>query len=182
MLSDEDLAALITRIRSGDNSAFKEFFDLFYTDVYYFLVRYTSDGDAAQDLAQETFFRFWQARDRLDGRLSPRGYLFRIARNAALNYVTRKPPVSRSEDPDAQLFHLSDTQDNAYRDVFLADDIRKAIELLPERCRAIFVLSRYHDQSYAEIAQALSISIQTVKNQMNNAIAVLRKQLAEYLR
>ncbi len=181
-LTDEDLVVLVARIRNGDHAAFREFFGCFYNDVYHFLVRYTCDGDAAQDLTQETFVRFWQARGRLDDRLSYRGYLFRIARNTALNYVTRKLPVSRSDDPDSGIGHLHGTQDHGYRDVFLADDIQKAIGHLPERCRAIFVMSRYHDQSYAEIAGTLSISVQTVKNQMNKAIAVLRKQLADYLR
>ncbi|MGE5500238.1 MAG: sigma-70 family RNA polymerase sigma factor [Syntrophothermus sp.] len=52
---------------------------------------------------------------------------------------------------------------------------------LPERCRAIFLLSRYEDMSYSEIAEALEISLQTVKNQMSKAIAILKKRLASHL-
>ena len=178
-----DLPLLIGQIRNGDQSAFKEFFTLFYNDVRRFLIHFTGDADAADDLAQETFLRFWLARERLKDNLSYKGYLFRIARNCALNHVTRKPPVIRTEfSEDRLLPFYRDTENAAYPDVFLAENIQKGIALLPERCRMVFVLSRYHDLSYAEIAESMSISIQTVKNQMNKAIAVLRLHLAEYLR
>jgi RNA polymerase sigma-70 factor, ECF subfamily len=177
-----DLPPLIAQIRNGSHSAFKEFFSLFFNDVRRFLIHFTGDVHAADDLTQETFLHFWQARERLKDDLPIKGYLFRIARNCALNHVTRKPPTVRTdfaEDHGLRLYQERET--SAYRDVFLAEDIRKGIALLPERCRMVFVLSRYHDMSYAEIAETMSISLQTVKNQMNKAIAVLRTHLADYL-
>ena len=61
------------------------------------------------------------------------------------------------------------------------DDYQRAIEKLPERCRATFILSRFSGFEYSEIADILGVSLQTVKNQMNKAISVLKNLLAVYL-
>ena len=52
-----------------------------------------------------------------------------------------------------------------------------ALSYLPERSRAAFILSRYHDMTYEEIAETMRISLQTVKNQISKALMILRKRL-----
>ena len=59
--------------------------------------------------------------------------------------------------------------------------IQQAIDRLPEKCREIFILSRYEELSYREIATTLSISIKTVENQMMTALKKLRVSLQDYL-
>ena len=61
------------------------------------------------------------------------------------------------------------------------DDFQLAVNTLPDRCRTTFILSRFHGFEYSEIAEILEVSLQTVKNQMNKAISVLRKRLAAHL-
>jgi len=63
----------------------------------------------------------------------------------------------------------------------LANVVRAAVAELPERCREIFVLSREHGLSYSEIAEALGVSVSTVKTQMGRAIVALDKRLAVLL-
>ncbi len=173
---------LAEQICAGELNAFKEFFFDNQPKVFRFLYRYTHDSDIAEDLTQETFINFWKAKERLDPQRPIKYFLFRIARNLALNYLMRTPHVLRySNDEDNSLIALAKNPQLEYERYFLMDDFQKAIDTLPERCRAIFILSRYHNLSYNEIAETLEISLQTVKNQINKAIAILRKKLSSYI-
>ena len=174
--------AVIERIRRSDAEAFKEFFLRHQEEIYCFLFRYTQDRQAAEDLTQETFLSFWCARQTLRAELSARGYLFRIARNAALNFLARRHPVEPlPADDQLPLALLLEDPGQIFDRACLLDDFQQALGDLPERCRAVFILSRYHEMSYEEIAAALEISLQTVKNQISKAIAILRKRLAHHL-
>jgi RNA polymerase sigma-70 factor, ECF subfamily len=180
-IDEENLSILIEQIKKNDTSAFKDFFCLYQPGIYYFLYRYTSDPEAARDLTQDTFVSFWKHRDNLDCCSSPKSYLYKIARNLAINHVTRKSPVSSFSGKVNFLVHIGNNPMDDYDHLMLFDDYQRAINLLPERCRATFILSRFEGLEYSEIAKVLNVSIQTVKNQMNKAFAVLRKHLSQYL-
>ena len=62
----------------------------------------------------------------------------------------------------------------------LADRINKAIQKLPEKCREIFLLCRFEELRYAEIAEKLNISVKTVEMQITIALKKLRKELSDY--
>lgn len=172
----------IDRIRSGDEEAFKEFFFDHYNDVFRFIYRMTQNKEASKDLTQDTFFNFYKSLDKLIPSTPPNYYLFRIAKNLTLNYLTRKEIVSNFDPDDEESINsYYENPENEYYSSFVEDDIKKAIETLPNRCRAVFILSRYHNLSYQEISEILEISIQTVKNQINKAISILRKKLSHYL-
>ena len=74
---------------------------------------------------------------------------------------------------------------NAWKLRTLSEDsvreIGKALDELPEQCGKAFKLSRFHHLSYAEIAEAMDISVKTVENHMGKALAIMRKKLADYL-
>ncbi len=175
------ILSLVQKIKEKDESAFKEFFCLLQPSIYYFLFRFTSDSIAAEDLTQETFIKFWENVEVLDISLSPKSYLYKIAKNLALNFVTRKPPVNSFDEAENAIEFISKNSQTNYDSIFLNDEYQKAINTLPERCRMIFILSRFDGFNYSEIATILGISLQTVKNQMNKALSILRKKLASHL-
>ena len=175
------LNELIEKIKANDQNAFRVFFCKMQPNIFNFLYRYCLDYDVAKDLTQETFIKFWHSKDVIDPAWSPKSYLFKIARNLALNQVQRKAPSVSYDDNENLLVALFKHPGREYEQKFLMNDFKKAVLLLPERCRVIFILSRYHDFKYDEIASMLEISIQTVKNQMNKSLAILRKHLSQYI-
>src|SRR5512147_1279299 len=106
--TDADIALLAARVRLGDAGAFKELFHALHPEIFRFLYRYTRDRQAAEDLAQEAFLRFWQARERIEPDLAPKYYLYRIARNLGLDDAARRKQTRRESDlPENVLVRLS---------------------------------------------------------------------------
>ena len=172
---------LIKRVIEGDESAFKELFISMQPGIYKFLYRYISDPDTAKDLTQDTFINFWTHRRKLDLLQSPKSYLFKIARNLALNYLDRNRTDTKISIPKIELLSALINPEEDYDKHFLMDDFQNAVNQLPERCRATFILCKYEGLQYSEIANILDVSIQTVKNQMNKALSILKMLLSSHL-
>lgn len=174
--------SLIQRVRAGDASALDELLADHWTDLVAYATRILDSPDAAEDVAQETFIRVWERRQRIHPTGSLRPFLYRIARNLALNRSRRlriraewrsnRTPVYPSATGPAQIAEHNELKRAADR----------AIDALPERRREVFVLARYHDLSYREIAHVMKISPQTVANQMSAALAELREALEPFIR
>gem|GEM_PF-1349151 len=169
---------LLSRIKEKDEAAFKEFFFLMQPSIFYYLYKFLFNRETAEDLTQETFIRFWQNAEKIDLLLSGKAYLYRIAHNLAINHAKRTPRVYELSGEDA-LKEKNESENLDY--IFLLDDYQKAVNSLPERCRAVFILCRFDGFEYSEIAEILGITLQTVKNQMSKALAVLRKRLQAHL-
>ena len=177
-LPQADAARLVQEICSGNEDAFKEFFFAMQPGVFRFLYRHTRNRQVAEDLTQESFLKFWEARGRIDPARAPASYLFRIARNLSLNHALRNAPergLARADDE--ALIRYSQDPEAEYERRLAADEVMLALSYLPERSRAAFILSRYHDMTYEEIAETMRISLQTVKNQISKALMILRKRL-----
>lgn len=179
--SSDRLGFLLLGIKKGDDSAFKEFFLMMQPGIYKFLYRYLCDRNAAEDLTQETFVKFWIHREDLDPNYSPKSYLYKIARNLALNHISRSSNVNNSFLTKKDYVSLLINPEENFDKYFLLDEFQKAVNDLPERCRATFILCKYEGFKYTEIAEILNVSIQTVKNQMNKAMSVLKKLLSSHL-
>ncbi|NJD21745.1 MAG: RNA polymerase sigma factor [Melioribacter sp.] len=179
-VDQKKISELSPLIKEKDEQALKEFFYLMQPEIFRFLFRYTGDRALAEDLVQETFVKFWLSIDNLDVDKLCKAYLYRIARNLAINNINRRPPFKYIGDEENFLSLLNNTQ-NEVNLTFFMDDFQKAINSLPERCKATFLFSRISGFDYSEIAEIMNVSLQTVKNQMNKALAVLRKRLKNHL-
>ena len=81
---------------------------------------------------------------------------------------------------DAEL-HASTESENSLESQELSREIDYALNLLPERCREVFELSRFEGMKYAQIAERLDISIKTVEAQMSKALRIMRDHLKDFL-
>ncbi|MDP3148910.1 MAG: sigma-70 family RNA polymerase sigma factor [Ignavibacteria bacterium] len=178
-IDNERVLFLLGKIKERDEEAFKEFFFIFQPSIFYYLFKFVYNRATAEDLTQETFIKFWLSSDRLDLTLSGKAYLYKIAHNLAINHTKRKPRDLAYESEELDVHQHAGKTSMDY--VFLLDDYQKAVNSLPERCRAVFTLCRNDGFEYSEIAEILDLSLQTVKNQMSKALAVLRKRLQAHL-
>ena len=88
---------LLENIAAGDNEAFKTLFDMFFPKVKVFLVKFLKDDKAAEDIAQDIFVKIWTFGPMLPEIKSFNTYIYRMTRNAALNYLRdRKDSVDLS--------------------------------------------------------------------------------------
>jgi RNA polymerase sigma-70 factor (ECF subfamily) len=160
-------------------------FRMHYAFVCRTVLRYVGDRAKAEDIAQDVFAELWTKRDTLTLHTSPQAYLRRMAISRALNHLrdNRKHHWDEIDDGVAdQAAHVPAEAILAMEERELAEQVNAAIDRLPEKCRIVFQLSRVDQMSYAEIADALRISVKTVENQIGKALRILREQVDPHRR
>jgi RNA polymerase sigma-70 factor (ECF subfamily) len=166
------------RIRQGDNTAFSQIFQKYYQALYQFAGRFVKDAQTAENIVQDVFVKLWTNRENCLITSSLKSYLYAATRNTALNFLSREKKQLSTE------YLMSDRQDTTANpeeriiENEMIDGVHKAIEKLPDKCRSIYLMKRYDDLKYHEIAEILDISINTVKTQMKRALKSLLKNLA----
>jgi RNA polymerase sigma-70 factor, ECF subfamily len=161
-----------------DEDAFRAFYDRTARSLWNYLARITGDRQAADDLLQETYYRFLRMHGSWDGESHRRAYLFRIATNLAHDRRRRSlraPMVALSEpeqvaDPAAH----GDVAEHAAQ----RTDLRRAMSRLRPRDRALLWLAYAQGHAHAEIAQTLGVKTASVKLLLFRA----RRKLAALLR
>lgn len=175
--------ALLKRMRNGDEAAFEQLFRAYYEDLCQFATRYLSSTEEIEDLVQEIFVSVWKRRQALDPQQSIRGYLYSATRNEALKHLNQKKRQFNVSDTQ-QAFQersLRGSPEKVLRNKELETEAQEALRALPERRREIFLLSRQHGLTYAEIAELLNISIKTVETQMGRALSTLEEHFSALL-
>ena len=176
------LPDLIEQIKSGDRSAFHGIFNEYYSDLCKFAASYVKDRDAAEDIVQDFFVRFWIGRNEISIKSSLKSYLFTSIRNRSLNYLRDNNKTIKLDENIDYLNNIlpgnsSEDIENSEMNLILHDAINK----LPAKCKEIFYLCKIKQLSYKEIAEKLEISPKTVENQMGIAFKKLHEILKPYM-
>ncbi|HSH45498.1 MAG TPA: RNA polymerase sigma-70 factor [Longimicrobiales bacterium] len=153
-----------------------------YAELCAFVYGYTRSHDVAEDIVQDLFMSVWKDPDRWAGDGGGRTLLFVAARNRALDHYRHRRVRDRYAQRTAAEGAASSPppdEDVAQREIQQALDA--AISNLPERARAIFVLSRKDGLTYRQIAQRLGLSVKTVETQMSRSLKKLRAAMAPFL-
>lgn len=135
----------------------------------------TSQEDAA-DLVQETYFRLVRHGNLKQIDAMARAFLFETATNLARDHLRRRrarPPSESLDEVEPPSEAPSPERQLALAETLAA--IRGVIVRLPPACRDVFLLSRFRDMTYVEIAAALGISIRSVDRHMATAMAQLER-------
>ena len=182
--------SLIEAHCKGDPNAFGEIIRRYGDGILGYLIRMTGNREQAEDLFQETFKRVHEKSHTLRGN-EFKSWLFKIATNAALDGLRKKIRVSSREkkinfadcdgENNAELL-VADNSHNPSDELEKAEQVqqvKQAVESLPDRQRATLVLAYYQQLSYREVALALGCSVGTVKTQMYRALRTLAQKLPE---
>ncbi|MBI3133460.1 MAG: RNA polymerase sigma-70 factor [Bacteroidetes bacterium] len=161
---------------------FEVLFRNHYGELCAFANKYLEDVEAAEEIVQDLFVKFWENREKNELPNALRSYLFTSVKNACLNQLKHlkiKETYKAHNERELNSAHVS--ADEELEATELDQKIRQAIEALPEGRRRIFILSRYEGLKYQEIADQLKLSVKTVENQMGEALKFLRIQLKDFL-
>ena len=162
------------RLINGDEKEFKSLFDLLYVGMVQQATFYTNDFAVAEDVVQEIFVRLWEKRGELKSVQNLEGYLLLSVKNRCLNYLEHQQVVDKYK----QYCLLQEIQDDDDEDPEqFIEDIGKLLDKLPEKRKMVLELCVIESKSYAEIADLLGISLNTVKDYVKKAYAFLREEL-----
>jgi RNA polymerase sigma-70 factor (ECF subfamily) len=174
-LSDIELTALL---REGDEQAFTEIFNRYNRLLFVHAHKLLNDEEEARDLVQEIFVLIWDNRESLHFKHNFSGFLYTSIRNRIFDLLAHKKVESKYLDSIGAFFSQGIAQtDHLLRSNQLQVLIEKEIGLLPPKMREIFELSRKENMSHKAIALELDLSEKTVRNQINNALKILRIKL-----
>ena len=172
----------INNLKSGEHKAYEMLFKEFYAPLCRYAYSILRDADEAEDLVQKTFCKLYDQRESIEIHTSVKSYLYQIVHNDCLNKIKQQ---SIRAEHNLHYAYEKDTMSNNVENTVLANELEQKIstivESLPPRCKEIFNMSRRQYLSYAEIANELSISANTVETQMVKALRILRTGLKEYI-
>lgn len=180
---------LIHSLKSGNNQAYKYIYDHHYVLLCKIAYEFLKDDFLAESIVDDIIFHLWEKRDTIEITTSLRSYLVQAVRNRCINYLNLE------REKREVRFSVIDQQNEWINSVFPSDDyplarlleneleqeIRNAINRLPEECKVVFKKSRFEEKRYEQIAEELGISVNTVKYHIKNAISRLSADLSKYL-
>lgn len=152
--------------------------------------RYVRDAMVAEDLVTDSFVSFWESRERLAPDVNLAAYLLTIVKNKCLNWLHAQQLHLRVEKQlHSQQYRMISSNILSLEacnpsGLFAEEVVRmvgQALEKMPELTRRVFESNRFHDKTYAEIAEELGISQRRVTSEMQRALSLLRKELQDYL-
>jgi RNA polymerase sigma-70 factor (ECF subfamily) len=172
--------------QAGDDAAFDRLVALTKHEVVTLAYRYGLDATRADDIAQETFVRVWRARATYKPEARFRAWLLRIAANLIVTEVrtrrrTRTLGLPEEGDPATPLADPRSASPEAPAErEEIVEAVDRAIGELPANQRMALLMSRFHDQSYHEIGQALGIKPEAVKSLLFRARQSLKELLKDF--
>ena len=146
-----------------------------------YALRFVKDLETARGIVQDVFITLWEKRSAIEVGHEMEAYLTTSVRNRCLNYLRDQKKFDRDLLNFEGLLN-DDCQPVDHLEVAELDNrIRQAVGELPEKCKEIFLLSRFENLKYQQIADKLGLSVKTVETQMSRALSHLRVRLAAYL-
>ena len=176
--SDNDF--LLSAVQRGDQNAFDTLFRRYYPMLCAYGHRFVELEDA-EEIVEDSLLWIWENRETLVIESSLNSYLFKMVYRRALNKLAH---IDATQRADTRFYEemqemLQDT--DYYQIEELAKRIEDAVAALPESYREAFVMHRFRDMSYKEIAETLGVSPKTIDYRIQQALKQLRVDLKDYL-
>lgn len=171
---------LLSAMRKGDTSAFDALFRRYYPMLCAYGHRFVSMEDA-EEIVQDVMLWLWESRQVEVIEMSLNRYLFKAVYRRALNKIVRDEVKQRADT----LFYQQMEEMLQDTDYYILEELTARIEqgiaALPPTYREAFILHRFENKSYKEIAEMLQVSPKTVDYRIQQALKQLRKDLKDYL-
>jgi RNA polymerase sigma-70 factor (ECF subfamily) len=170
---------LIQEVRDGHREAYTELMRRYQQRVYWVARRIVGDHADADDVVQETFVKAYLALGEFRGDSGFYTWLYRIAVNLSLNAVRKRQVVTYLRESELLNRMLPSGEDpsSAVEEEEAASVLRKAVDRLPEKQRAVFIMRYYDEMGYEEIARVLKTSIGGLKANYYHALRKIQSAL-----
>ena len=159
----------------GDQASFTFLLRCYWNKVYSQAVTYLKSAEQAQELTQDVFVKIWGAREKLAAIENFSDYLFIVSRNELISALRRKKEANATFVDDIEELVLQPDKQLHYKEAY--QKIVDLIEQLPATRKIVFKMSRLDGRSYDEIARAMGISRNGVKDHIVKALNFLRTNL-----
>jgi RNA polymerase sigma-70 factor (ECF subfamily) len=164
---------------------FETLFRSLHPRLFAFCCKYVEDKELARDFVQECFVALWEHYESVS--TSYESYLFTAVRNRCLSHF-RSLKIQADYATSLRLrireIELHPTVPDSLIELYLGeinDLTKQSMELLPEKCRLVFHMSRNLGMKNSEIAESLGISTRTVETHIHNALGMIKKLLKDYV-
>jgi RNA polymerase sigma-70 factor, ECF subfamily len=179
-------AQLMLRVREGDESSFALLLNQHRRPVVHFLFRMVQNQAVSEELAQEVFLRVYRSRASYEPTAKFTTWLYRIATHVALNSIRDRKHERGQESLEEEVMEgvgrqvadLRPTVEHRMVSDARLQEVRKAIDELPEKQRAAVLMHKYQELGYDQISKALGISESALKSVLFRAYETLRARLA----
>lgn len=158
---------------------------LYFPRLYSFALKIVQDNGLAKDVVQNVFISLWESQNtfRYD---HPEAFLYKMVRNASLNYIRHVKVVDnlkikvKAQFLGEKLYHIDMVGNQPYVliEKELQEKVVEVMDTLPEKCKAVFLLSRNDGLKNHEIADQLGISIKSVEKHISKALSIFREKFA----
>ncbi|MBI3359044.1 MAG: sigma-70 family RNA polymerase sigma factor [Nitrospirae bacterium] len=182
---------LMLQFKGGDKTAFEQLFDKYHRPLINFCYRLLDNLADAEEIAQETFFQVHRAAPQYQPLAKFSTWLYTIAKNLCLNrirdrYKERFDDMQSEESEDNVLEETvpaeTPSPEAEFTEQELSAIIKQAISKLPPSIRIPFILNRYQELSYDEIANILELSVTAVTLRIHRAKQILTRKLEPYIK
>lgn len=172
---------LFLDFQEGNHAAFDYFFDRYYQGLCVYAYRILKSNSEAEDLVQDFFVRILENRKNIFIATSVKSYFLRSVHNRCLDNLAHQKVKMNHEQFRLKMMSEDDLHEYPLLDSELTRQIELAIQKLPDGIRETFVLNRFEGFTYQQIATRENISVKTVEYRISRALAILRKDLGDYL-
>jgi len=173
-----DLELLVLLLK-GDEAAFTQIYQRFWSVLYAVAQRYLKDDEMAKDAIQHVFMQLWECREDLALDTNLKNLLFTMTKNHLINVIKRNNMAIQKNYEWAQMNESNETWLEKMQGEGKLQLLEQTIETLPDQKKRILHYKIQDHFSNQQIADAMGLSIQTVKNQYTSAVKILRERMSE---
>ncbi len=177
--TDEELVFLMKDgSATVSGNAFTELYERYSSRVFAYIRRVVNDQEQAEDLFQETFYKFYQNVRATPNNGTIIGYLITIARNLCLNYKRDKKATLSIDDVNLNNYSKS----NDYEETELMELVTMSMDLLEIEYKEPLILRVYNGMNYNEIAEICNTSESNARSRVHRAKQKIKTILMPYLK
>ena len=179
-MTEQEIRKYLRRIEEENSqTALRSFYNLCFDRFFRIAYYYVKQEEWSQEIVLDVFLKLWKQRSNLLDVRNIEDYCFILVKNASLNYLEKESRHTLIH-PDS----LPEPQEQSYspEESLISEELFalyvKALDRLPDRCREVFIRIREEKQSYAQVAEELGISMNTVDAQLQKAITRLKEMIS----